>query len=224
MLKIKILKIEFEQEIGFHEIPAFRGAIIQAMESANVLFHNHEEDGFRYGYPLIQYKRIGGKATIVCIGDGTEVIGEFFSNCNFDIVLGNSPLHLEVSQVKAEQVSVQVWEDLFPYTLRKWLPLNQENYQDYKQLESLSDQCAFLERVLTGNILSFAGGLGIHFDQEVKVRITALENVRTYSYKGVKMQGFDVQFKSNASLPDYIGLGKSVSVGFGMVKRMDAGI
>ncbi len=223
-MRIKKLDIRFAQEIAHNELPSFRGAIVQAMESANVLFHNHEEEGLRYGYPLIQYKRIGGKAAMVCIGEGTEAIGAFFANCNFDINMGDRPLHLEVSQVKAEQVLIQVWDDLFSYTLRKWLPLNQENYQDYKQLESLSEQCAFLERVLTGNILSFAGGLGIHFDQEVKVRITALENVRTYSYKGVKMQGFDVQFKSNASLPDYIGLGKSVSVGFGMVKRMDAGI
>ena len=222
-MRIRKLDIRFEQEVAQRELPSFRGAVIQAMESANVLFHNHEEDGFRYGYPLIQYKRIGSKAAIICIGDGTAAIGEFFSNCDFDINIGERPLHLEVSQVKAEQVPVQVGEDLSPYTLRKWLPLNQENYQEYKRLEGLSEQCAFLERILTGNILSFASGLDIHFDREVKVRITALENIRTYSYKGVKMQGFDVQFKSNVSLPDYIGLGKSVSVGFGMVKRNERG-
>lgn len=133
-------------------------------------------------------------------------------------------MHLEVSQVKADQVLVQVWDEWFSYTLRKWLPLNQENYQEYKKLESLAEQCEFLERVLTGNILSFATGLDIHFEKDVKVRITALEDARIYSYKGVKMQGFDVQFKCNVSLPDYIGLGKSVSVGFGMVKRMEVSI
>lgn len=219
MNRVKLLLIRFINSIPQREIQHFRGAIIQAMGSANVLFHNHEEGGFRYSYPLIQYKRIGGNAAIVCVGDGTEVIGDFFSNCNFDIVLGNTPLHLEVFQIKAEQVLIQVWDDLFSYTLRKWLPLNQGNYQEYMQLESLSEQCAFLERVLTGNLLSFASGLNIHFDQEVKVHITALEDVRTYSYKGIRMQGFDIQFKSNVSLLDYIGLGKSVSVGFGVVKR-----
>lgn len=220
MNKTKLLLIRFVNPISQKEIHYFRGAIIQAMESAKVLFHNHQEEGFRYSYPLIQYKRIGGNAAIVCIGEGTEAIGEFFSNCNFDIVLGNTPLHLEVSQVKAEQVLIQVWDDLFSYTLRKWLPLNQSNYQEYMQLKSLSEQCAFLERILTGNLLSFASGFNIHFDQGVKVHITALEDVRTYSYKGFQMQGFDIQFKSNVSLPDYIGLGKSVSVGFGMVKRV----
>lgn len=30
--------------------------------------------------------------------------------------------------------------------------------------------------------------------------------------------GFDIRFKSNVSLPDYIGLGKGVSIGFGMIK------
>lgn len=34
------------------------------------------------------------------------------------------------------------------------------------------------------------------------------------------MMGFDIRFKSNVSLPDYIGLGKGVSIGFGMIKRL----
>jgi hypothetical protein len=33
------------------------------------------------------------------------------------------------------------------------------------------------------------------------------------------MQAFDVEFKTNVSLPDYIGLGKGASTGFGVVVK-----
>lgn len=66
---VKTLVIKFNNEIYPDEIDCFRGAVIHAMDGANVLFHNHLEGaGLRYSYPLIQYKRIHRKAAIVCVG------------------------------------------------------------------------------------------------------------------------------------------------------------
>ena len=202
------------------EIPLFRGAVIGAMEHSDVLFHNHEEgDRLRYAYPLVQYKRIHQKAAIVCIGEGTEAIGQFFASCNFDVMLGNRKMKLEVESVNASQSLVQIWNDLFVYRIRRWLPLNQENYDLFLKEDSLATRCAMLERVLTGNILSFAKGIDIHFEQQVTAKITHLDEPRAQYYKGVKLMGFDAEFKTNVSLPDYIGLGKGVSLGMGTVVR-----
>ena len=77
---IKTLIIRFANPIRSKEIPFFRGAVIQSLEQKNILFHNHTENGFRYSYPLIQYKSLGGKAAIVCVDNGTEAIGEIFNN------------------------------------------------------------------------------------------------------------------------------------------------
>ena len=55
MNNIQTLIVYFSNEISQWEISLFRGAVIHAMENANVLFHNHlDEDSFRYRYPLIQ--------------------------------------------------------------------------------------------------------------------------------------------------------------------------
>ena len=64
----EVLVIYFENEITPQEIPLFRGAIINSIDSDSLLFHNHTELGVRYGYPLIQYKSIAGRAVIVWIG------------------------------------------------------------------------------------------------------------------------------------------------------------
>lgn len=219
MNNLQTLVIQFSNDILQWEVPLFRGSVIDAMENTNILFHNHlDDDTFRYRYPLIQYKRIGGKAAIVCVGEGTEVIGEFFNNANFNMQIGERTLLMEVERMDAKRTLVQVWDTEFRYTLRKWLPLSSDNYRTYQSLEGIVEQCAFLQNILIGNILSFCKGVGITIAQEIKCVITQIMETRTYTYKGVKMQGFDVEFKSNVSLPDYIGLGKGVSLGFGMVK------
>lgn len=215
----RILTIQFKNEISQREISLFRGAIIQTMDHAPLLFHNHEKDKLRYSYPLIQYKRINQCAAIVCISEGTDVIGDFFSNGHFNIRLGHENVILEIDSVQVTQCLVQTLDDSYAYYLRKWMPLNQDNYQQYTQLESIADRYVMLENLLVANLLSFAKGIGIYFDKRIFCKLTQVHDPTTTIYKGVKMLSFDVEFKSNVSIPDYVGLGKGVSQGNGMVVK-----
>lgn len=221
--KIKTLIIKFQNSLRSTEIPLFRGAILSRVAGSphDVLFCGHTSEGLRYSYPLIQYKRIGGKAALVCIGDGVESIGEFFSSCDFDLQIGNRETeHFEIEHIDAKQLVVQVWDDMFRYTLRKWLPFNSDNYKEFQQLEGLATRIEFLQKILVGNILSMCKGLDIHLERDIKCEILHLEENRPIRYKGVKMQNFDVELKINVSLPDFCGIGKGVSLGMGMVKMM----
>ena len=88
---IRTLTIYYDTDITSQEIPLFRGAILNVMgEKANLLFHNHIGDNsFRYAYPLIQYKRIDGKATVVCIDKGVDTIGQFIANFDNIVRIGD---------------------------------------------------------------------------------------------------------------------------------------
>ncbi|WP_370799976.1 CRISPR-associated endonuclease Cas6 [Xylanibacter rarus] len=99
-------------------------------------------------------------------------------------------------------------------------PLNKINYEKYIQTDDIIEKYQILENVLVGNILSFAKGMGIYFNNKIKVTILQVDEPKVYRFKNIKMMGFDIRFKSNVSLPDYIGLGKGVSIGFGMIKRL----
>ncbi|MDR0994808.1 MAG: hypothetical protein LBL81_00795 [Tannerella sp.] len=217
MNKQKYLIVRFKTPLRAKELPLFRGAIIHAMADANVLFHNHTEEGFRYAYPLIQYKRLNGSAAIVCLSEGAEAIGGFFAAFPSGIRLGERQSALELSSVKAGETLVQVWDSAFAYRLTRWLPLNQENYSAYKAMDSLAERGAMLEKILTGNILSFAKGLGIHLDKPIVCQIDEIERSSVAEYKRVKMDAFDLSFRCNVSFPPFIGLGKGVSLGFGTV-------
>ena len=217
MKKIKISVIKFENEIMNSEIPLFRGAILNSTNEASVLFHNHTESNFRYAYPLIQYKRINGKAAIVCLEDGTEDIGSFFYSDNFRMNIGERVEDMVIESIKSYMMLIQVWKSSFLYNIRCWLPLNEENYEQYKNMESYTDKISFLEKKLIGNILSLGKGLNIRFTEEVECKIIDITKSYQITFKGVKMTAFDLSFRSNVSIPEYTGLGKGVSIGNGIV-------
>lgn len=221
MDRTPLLIIRFENNILFREIPAFRGAIISKVPENIVLFHNHVGDGLRYRYPLIQYKRINGKAAIFCIGDGTEAIGNFFAGADFNLNIGQRQERFSIESLRAEQWLVQTWDNEFFYTIRKWLPFNSKNYREFSSLEGIVEKTAMLEKLLVGNILSMCTGLNVHIEKEITCKITEILDEKIILFKGVKMQSFDVAFKTNIYLHDYISLGKGVSHGFGMVKQLN---
>lgn len=215
-MDIKTLIIRFDGRLDNHEIPLFRGAVIAA-SGGSVLFHNHIDDNYRYSYPLIQYKKIGNNPAIVCVGLGTESIGEFFSNGDFNFMIGDRPETMEIESIRAHKTRVQLWQQDFNYRIWKWLPLNSENFQKYKAAASASEKNMLLQNILKANLLSFCKGMNIFLEDELRCTITHLSEPRIMKYKGVALMSFNVEFASNLSIPDYIGLGKNAALGFGTV-------
>lgn len=219
---IPILLVRFENEISFHEIPFFRGAILNALEGkADLLYHNHMDNHkFRYSYPLIQYKRIHKKAAILCVAKGVEAIGEFLASQKFSMVIGSRSVQLEIESINSKKFLIQVWDSVFRYRIRNWIALNSENYQKYIEMDEISSRITFLESILTGNLLSLAKGLGIDIDKEIVCKLLSINDPRLMNIKETKMMAFDVEFKTNLSIPDYVGIGKHSSIGFGTVVRI----
>jgi len=211
--------VQFDAEIEGWEVPAFRGAVIQKAGEQHITFHNHINDKeVIYRYPVIQYKRIGRNPALICVDFGVDEVHHFFNNRSLDIEISNRKLSLGVKYLQMNQFTLQVWEKIFPMRLNQWIALNQENHAKYNAADELA-RLALLENILKGNILSFAKGIGWSIDKEIQLRIDHVEKVRTVTYKEQKMLGFDISFRTNVFLPDYLGLGKGVSHGFGTVRQ-----
>lgn len=220
MIPIKILTISFENEIMPFEIPKFRGAIIEKLSDGNVLFHNHTGDStYRYAYPLIQYKKIGNKASIICINEGAESIHSLFKMENRIIQLGDRKVELDLQNISVNQYTVELRAQSFEYELSNWLPLNQDNFLLYSELKDLGDKIAFLKRMLIGNILSFAKGIGFRVEEEITIAIVSVSDPALKRYKDAKLMSFNIVFLCNVFLPNHIGLGKGSSHGFGTVNE-----
>lgn len=221
MAKLDVFIIKYANELKQQEIPCFRGAVIRAVDNDDVLFHNHVGENFRYSYPLVQYKRIKGKAAIVCLCEGCETIGRLLAKRNVLMYVGDRRETLALDNANAETILVQEWDSLFDYSIRKYLPLNKTNYELYSKADGLVEKYSILEKCLIGNILSFGKGIGVHFEKEIHLKIIELSDTRLYRYKNVELMGFDLRFKCNVSLPSFIGLGKNVSIGYGTVVKIN---
>ncbi len=220
-METRVLVIKYSNHLPMSAVPLFRGAVIGTMGSeANVLYHNHNGESLVYHYPLIQYKCIGQCAAIVAIDGGADTIGQFLSSGVSELAIGERKENFIICDVYTTNCTVQVGDEEFEYHLRKWLPFNSENYQEYKSIEDLSGKVQFMEKILVGNILSFAKGVGVSLDSNVTCKIKSMDNQRLVRYKGVKMMSFDIVFKTNVTIPDFVGIGKGVSLGFGMVYRV----
>ena len=136
----RLINIRFDLPIRYEQLPQLRGAIIRVTGKRNDLFHNHGDEAVIYRYPQIQYKRIKGKAALVCLGEGTEAIHNFFFGTNWTIQLGPNEHELSVEEIKATQHRIQTWDHTFNYRMANWLPLNQENYLKYSQAETFHEK------------------------------------------------------------------------------------
>ena len=220
--RIRILTVIFDSEIRPFEIPALRGAMIDKVGKENLVFHNHlKNNSYLYRYPLVQYKQIMGKPALVCIEYGVDEIHKFFEKPDWSIKIGDRWLDMKIYKLLLNQFNMQVWESSFYYHIRNWIALNQDNYKKYQQTESEKERIEFLERTLIANIISFAKGIEWDIEKEIRVAITSQITIRPVSLKGKKILGFNTDFKTNVFLPNYIGLGKSVSLGFGMIKQIN---
>ncbi len=220
MKKIKTLFVQFDDSLASWQVPAFRGAVIEKVGRENLLFHQHNSDnGLIYQYPVIQYKSIQQKPSLLCIGEGVDEIHKFFGLRNWDVTINGEKHQLKIHRLDLNNFTINIWEKQFHYSIRNWLALNAENYQRYQSTGSLTERVALLERLLKGNILSFAKGIEWRIEREIKLQIQELKGEKVIRYKGIPLIAFDVYFTCNIFLPNYLGLGKSASHGFGIIRQ-----
>ena len=221
MPQIRYLKIRFNQDISVRDIPKFRAAIIEKTERVSSLFHNHASDTqVMYRYPLIQYKITENKASIVCLQSGTDDIHFLLQQKEMNLRIGAKKSDFEIEDVDLHYDTVEIKDTTTSYTLHNWLALNQKHYAQWRACANDEKaQGEMLSRILRGNILSFAKGLDWWIEGRVEVEVTAVKAIKTRRFKQNEVLTFTVEFRTNVSLPEFVGLGKGVSVGFGVLEK-----
>lgn len=203
------------------EAPKLRGYFANKYNEITAL-HQHQADKYIYQYPKVQYKILDGKPTIIGINECTQLVKK--------LVLEENELQIENRQRECVQIELvqksiimheheltMVKEPIKYEFITPYMPLNQKNHKDYIKAD-IFQQEVILKKILIGNLLSFSKAMGYFLEEEVKVKLEL--SPITVKYKDNEMIGFKGVFYTNIDLPDLIGIGKSVSRGFGTIRKI----
>ncbi len=218
---LKSLIIKFDIPLRQNQVTMFRGAVVAIDDNrSDILFHSHDAESLRYAYPLIQYKTINGLAAIVAIDEGTDSLARLTYPFSRTIKIGEKELTATICESMACSTNVDFTPSPVRYTISSWLPFNKENYEAYTKTVDLADRLQLLKRMLTGNILSFAKGIGLHLESDLNVSLHSAKPAKPILFKRQKMMVFNAEFSVNLRLPQFIGLGKGASVGHGTIREV----
>jgi len=181
------------------------------------LLHQHiDVDRLLYKYPRIQYKILDGLPLVLGIEEGAEVLKGIYDKFD-EIILGESIYTIVERGITIKEVEFGISPELMTYEfITPWIALSQNNYQRYLESKR-EDRRELLRRTLIGNILSASKGLDYVVLDEIRVGIGRMRQQRC-ELRGRSFIGFLGEFMVNFAIPDYMGLGKSVSRGFGSVR------
>lgn len=184
--------------------------------SENTLFHNHSEEGLVYKYPFIQYKVIDGIPFLCGIKEGAIAVANVGISDD-EIIIGNRQITVYRKEILSSKEKFGIADDYIEYKFKTpWLALNQKNMRIYEIIREMERE-ELMKSILIGNIISMSKGLG--YSVESKINVWTDLDETSVVLKDINMKAFTGRFKVNFHLPDYMGIGKSVSRGFGTIIR-----
>ena len=196
-----------------------RGFFGELFKEHSPLLHNHYDDGkVRYGYPMVQYKVIDRIPMLTGFGEGSRLLIELFLKIK-ELDIEGVRYVINSKNIENRIYKLDDFSQLLEYEFKTlWMALNQRNYGTYKNLTTAQEKQDFLNRQLQNNILSFYKGIGFRVSERIMAKGKFAE--KNTLFKNKKMLAFEGSFVTNAVLPDYAGVGKSTSRGFGTVKKI----
>lgn len=220
-MDIQILKlfIEIDGRLPTSAAEKIRGYLGKLFWD-NSYAHQHDSAGsLIYRYPRVQYKTLDGECLLISFDEGREITAKVFNDITSVNIAGDFKEIISKGMENYSSPFGILDKHLHYSFLMPWLALNEKNYDIYRKLKSWTDKKRLLEKVLIGNIISMSKSLGYTVPGPIEAEMHHLKEVTT-SLKGTPMLGFLGSFSINFDIPDYWGIGKSVSRGFGTVKRV----
>jgi hypothetical protein len=179
----------------------------------------HRNDaGFIHRYPVLQCKQIRGDLMVTGVCQGAD--------CLYRITLEQTELGAGESAclitardpaIRSERFGIS--DDVITYEfLTPWLALNQQHAKKFYDLSGKPQRDAFMHNLLTDQLQTLAKSLD--YDETAPISCDVKVRFRRDRIGRENMMVFLGRFQTNLRIPDYLGIGRSVSAGFGTIKRI----
>jgi len=217
MIKTAYLTLELEEKAKTQKAQHLRGFFANTFSNID-LFHNHNEDGKSiYRYPLMQYRFLNNRPHITGIAEGSDKLIEKYDSFE-DIKIGSNVYKIMEKQLSLKENKISQIDNYITYRfITPWFALNQDNHKKYLNIENSIEKENFLEDILTANLISLSKGLNYTVKDQIKIKTFLNQIQKPLRIKDQSIITFNGIFRVNMDLPEYFGIGKSVSKGFGTI-------
>ncbi|MEI7857581.1 MAG: CRISPR-associated endonuclease Cas6 [Methanomicrobiales archaeon] len=214
LLKIVTLTLEPVDPIQF-SIAELRSLFAGKLADYLAL-HKDNASGFIHRYPAVQCKQVKNTLLILGISQGAALLEEL-SKDQSEITAGKNTCRIleRDSAIRNEVFGISATPVIYEF-LTPWLALNQQNAKKFYDLKGKTERDAFMQKILDGNLailcksLDYKSPTPITCEAKIKFRIDWIERESVMVFLG--------KFRTNLQIPDYFGIGQSVSQGFGTMK------
>ena len=215
-LKIFTLTIEPADPVQF-SITETRAYFTVKLEEYTALKKNNDTT-FIYRYPAVQCKQIKNTLMVIGISQGAALLEQLSHERNEILSGKNTCTILERDAIiRNEEFKISNTTHTYEF-LTPWLALNQQNAKKFYDLKGKPERDAFIHRILIGNLKTLAKSLDykipvpINCEAKIRFRIDWMGRENVIVFLG--------KFRTNLRIPDYFGIGQSVSQGFGTMKSV----
>lgn len=213
MTTLNLLKVCFDMPIQHRELVPFKAALMRRLQTQTHLSER---------YPLLQFKtrfqKDGLRPMLMVLGKKIAALRHPFLSAPLRLPLQGREKVLTVSDFRSLAFPLRTDRGFHTYNLFKYHAFNQEHFRMYTSLSEPEEQRAFLADVLQGHLEAFVKGVGWVPDPPIIVKDIHVKQEEILNCPEYKPHCFDLRFRTNLWIPEYIGLGKRVSLGFGVLR------
>ena len=192
-----------------------RRAITASFSDIAVL-HNHNGTGFDYRSPRVRYVVIDRVPHMISFDNGLEIVERIYRE-QANLRCGQKVYQVTGTELQDIHDDAGICGDLYHYQSQSpWLALNEENYERYMQVIGVLERRAMLERIMAANMLALSKNVELDVQEKIMVKLLRFDEVRL-KVGQTPMLGFHAEFVTNFRIPAFVGVGKMVSKGFGLM-------
>jgi hypothetical protein len=214
ILRMYTISVEPAHPLRF-SVDELRSFLNKKLAVYSVLCRN-DAAGFIHRYPVLQCKQVKGDLIVTGIGQGAGCLCQLTGD-QTELAAGESTCRITARDpaIRAEQFGVTDAITTYKF-LTPWLALNQQNAKKFYDLNGKLLRDTFMQNLLTAQLNTLAKSL----DYEIPVPITCKAKVR-FKRERIDRENVMVflgKFRTNLTVPDFLGIGQSVSQGYGTIK------
>jgi len=216
ILRMYTISLEPEHPLWF-SADDLRSFLNIKMAEYTALYKN-DTAGFIHRYPVLQCKQARGDLMVTGIGQGADCLCRITRD---QTLLGDGESTCRITArdpaIRPEPFGISGTPGMYEF-LTPWIALNQQNAKKFYDLNGKPQRDAFMLKLLTAQLNTLAKSLD--YDITVPVTCRAKVRFRTDRIGRENVMVFLGKFQTNLQIPDYLGIGLSVSQGYGTIKRI----